>query len=144
MGAWAVSSRRGLEIRLLGDLEVLHDGRPVPLPASKKTRALLGYLAVTGRAHQREHLCRLLWDTPDDPRAALRWTLWKLRPLVDEPRAQRLRADRERVWLETHGATIDVAAVRASLRGGAAEASVETLQAAVAHFRGELLEGIDL
>jgi DNA-binding SARP family transcriptional activator len=50
-----------VEVRLLGEVEVLRDGRAVPLPASKKTRALLGYLAVTERPHLRERLCELLW-----------------------------------------------------------------------------------
>ena len=39
----------GVEIRLFGELAVLRDGRPVALPASKKTRALLAYLAATGK-----------------------------------------------------------------------------------------------
>jgi hypothetical protein len=38
-----------LEIRLLGELEVERDGQAVPLPASKKSRALLAYLAATAR-----------------------------------------------------------------------------------------------
>ena len=61
-----------LEIRLLGELEVLRDGTAVPLPASRKSRALLAYLAATSRTHLRERLCELLWEGPDDPRAALR------------------------------------------------------------------------
>src|SRR6478752_4844785 len=88
---------KGLQIRVLGDIAVVRGGRAVPLPASKKTRALLGYLVATGTPHLRERLCELLWDGPDDPRAALRWSLSKLRPLVDEARTPRLEADRERV-----------------------------------------------
>ena len=79
-----------LRLCVLGRFEVWHDDQLVPLPASKKTRALLAYLVVTGRAHTRQRLCEMLWDGPDDPRAALRWSLWKLRPLVDHPRTQRL------------------------------------------------------
>jgi hypothetical protein len=45
------------EILLLGELG-LADRRA--LPASKKTRALLGFLAVTGTSHTREELCDLL------------------------------------------------------------------------------------
>src|SRR5258706_16440251 len=78
------SSGRGLEIRLLGPLEVLRDEKPTPLPASKKSRALLAYLVATAKPHRRERLCELLWDAPDDPRASLRWSLAKVRPLVDE------------------------------------------------------------
>jgi DNA-binding SARP family transcriptional activator len=89
-----------LELRLFGELCVMRDGRPVALPASKKTRALLAYLVTTGRPHTRESLCDLLWEGPDDPRAALRWSLAKLRPLLDEEGAVRLVADRERVVLD--------------------------------------------
>src|ERR1019366_4381614 len=60
-----------LEIRVLGELEVLRDGKAVALPASKKTRALLGYLVLAGsRPQPRQRLCDLLWDGPSDPRAA--------------------------------------------------------------------------
>ena len=82
-----------IEIRLLGELEVQRDGKTVPLPPSKKTRALLAYLVGSGRPQLRDRLCGLLWDGPDDPRAELRWSLTKLRPLMDGC----LVADRERV-----------------------------------------------
>src|SRR5712692_10466262 len=96
-----------LEIRLLGKLDVLRDGRPLPLPPSKKTRALLAYLATSARPQMRAHLCELLWDGPDDPRAALRWSLTKIRPLLDEEGATRLVADHERAWFEPCGASVD-------------------------------------
>ena len=89
--------RPALEIRVLGELEVLREGKPLQLPASKKTRALLGHLVVLGvvgaAAQPRQRLCELLWDGPDDPRAALRWSLTKLRPVVDDATAPRLVAD---------------------------------------------------
>src|SRR5688500_987983 len=122
-----------LEIRLLGDLEVLRGGRPQPLPASKKTRALLAYLVATGRPHLRERLCDLFWDGPDDPRAALRWSLTKLRPLV-EPH---LVAGREHV--EFNSPDIDIAQI-----SNVREATTETLEQWAAMFRGEFLDGLDL
>src|SRR5690349_20912281 len=73
------TTRAELEVRVLGELAVLSQGRPVELPASRKTRALLAYLVLTGRSHLRTTLCELLWPGPDDPRAALRWSLSKLR-----------------------------------------------------------------
>jgi len=73
-----------LHISVLGNLAVLRQHTRVKLPASKKTRALLAYLAVTARAHSRDRLCAMFWALPDDPRAALRWSLSRLRPLVDE------------------------------------------------------------
>ena len=61
-----------LEIRVLGGLEVVQDGVPAPLPPSRKTRALLAYLALTGGRHRREQLCETFWDVPDDPRGCSR------------------------------------------------------------------------
>ena len=40
-----------LRFQLLGALRVLRGGEALPLPASKKTRALLAYLVLTGREH---------------------------------------------------------------------------------------------
>jgi hypothetical protein len=56
-----------LQIRVLGELKVARDGKALPLPASKKTRALLGYLAVVGRPVRRDHLCEMFWKVPDEP-----------------------------------------------------------------------------
>ena len=107
-----------LEIRLLGDVQVLRTGRTLALPASRKTRALLAYLAHTGQPQRREHLCNLLWDGPDDPRAALRWSLTKLRPVLNAQARERLCTDRERVWLSLDDAYIDAHALRELLRYG--------------------------
>jgi DNA-binding SARP family transcriptional activator len=137
-----------VEIRLLGELAVVREGRSAALPASKKTRALLAYLAATGRPQLREKLCSLLWDGPDDPRAALRWSLTKLRPMVDDAKATRLVADREHVELVSAGAVIDLAAIRAAVPGGTAvgvaRAQTEALAGVARHLRGELVEGLDL
>jgi pimeloyl-ACP methyl ester carboxylesterase len=96
-----------LEIDLLGGLVIRRAGVAVPLPASRKARALLAFLILTGKPQHRERLCTLFWDLPDDPRGALRSALTKLRPLVNTPGHERLRADRERVWFEAQGANID-------------------------------------
>jgi DNA-binding SARP family transcriptional activator len=133
-----------LEIRLLGELQVLRGGMALPLPASKKTRALLGYLAATGRPHLRETLCELLWPGPDDPRAALRWSLTKIRTLLDEPATTRIIADRERVALEPAKATVDLTLARSATTGSVTEIDTPTLRAIAARFRGELLEGLEM
>ncbi len=133
-----------LEIRLLGEPEVVVGGRVRPLPASKKTRALLGYLVTTGRPQRRERLCELLWEGPDDPRAGLRWSLAKLRPLLDVGGCVRLAADRERVGFEEHGAEVDVLEVRALMAAGAGALETGTLLSLAARFRGPFLEGLEL
>src|SRR5215813_253071 len=135
----------GLEVRLLGDLEVLRGERRVDLPASKRSRALLGYLAATARPHLRERLCALFWEGPEDPRGALRWALTKIRPVIDDSKTVRLVADRERVAFEAGGAHVDWNVVRQKFsRGGPAAATTEDLAGATRLFRGELLEGLDL
>ncbi|MEO1240912.1 MAG: alpha/beta fold hydrolase [Pseudomonadota bacterium] len=100
-----------LTIQLLGDFQVLRDGKPVDLPASKKTRALLAYLIVTGRPQRRDRLCELFWELPDDPRGALRWSLSRLRQIVNADGVERLVADRERVSFDTSGIETDIGEV---------------------------------
>ena len=92
-----------LRICLLGELRVLRCGNPVALPASKRSRALLGYLVGVGRAESRQALCDLLWDGPDDPRAELRWSLSKLRPVVDDAGATRIRDRKSTRLNSSHG-----------------------------------------
>ncbi len=133
-----------LTIRLLGELTVEREGRVSTLPASKKSRALLAYLVATGRTHTREQLSDLLWDAPGDSRAALRWSLTKIRPLLDDRNAPRLVADREHVEFQSNGALVDLAALDADLAPGVVEATTEALRRAAARFRGELFEGLDL
>ncbi len=134
----------GLQLRLLGELQVVANGRPLPLPQSKKTRALLGYLALTPRAHRRERLCSFLWDVADDPRAALRWSLSKLREVVDSGDEVRLIADREHVSLDLQSVYVDALEVGRLLGTAPEQAPVANLEAARALFHGELLEGLEL
>src|SRR5512134_3666957 len=99
-------------------MEVVRGGERVELPPSRKTRGLLAYLALTGRAHRRERLCGLLWDVADDPRGALRWSLSRLRAVVDEPGRARIHAGRESVAFEPQGAWIDVVDLRRRVAPG--------------------------
>jgi predicted ATPase/DNA-binding SARP family transcriptional activator/pimeloyl-ACP methyl ester carboxylesterase len=125
-------------------MEVSRDGVRLPLPQSKKTRALLAYLAVTGRPHRRDRLCSLLWEMPDDPRGSLRWSLSKLRPLVDEPARRRILAEGEMVSFDAEGAAIDVLTLARRCGDDPAEVETADLEAAAAAFRGDFLEGIEL
>jgi TolB-like protein len=131
-----------LEIRVLGGLQVIRDGAPATLVASRKTRALLAYLALTRCPHRREELCEMFWDVPDDPRGALRWSLSKIRPLVDEPALPRLLADRQTVELRTE--TLDIDFFTVEVCAGAKAAPIDELASAAASFRGQLLADLDL
>ncbi|MBB3192434.1 BTAD domain-containing putative transcriptional regulator [Halomonas cerina] len=133
-----------LTLNLLGDLEVLQDGRPVALPPSRKTRALLAYLALHTRPIGRDHLCELLWEFPDDPRGALRWSLSKLRRLVDTPDRPRLKADRLSVGLDLEDLDVDVLRLHRLVERELADADLATVEAIAARYRGPFLEGLDL
>jgi DNA-binding SARP family transcriptional activator len=67
-------------VLLVGPLQVIHNGAQLPLPRSRKVRALLPYLVMAPRPVTREKLCELFWDVADDPKSELRWCLSKLRP----------------------------------------------------------------
>ena len=133
-----------LTLNLLGDLEVLHDGRPVSLPPSRKTRALLAYLALHSRPASRDHLCELLWELPDDPRGSLRWSLSKLRRLVDSPDRPRLVADRLAVGLDLEDIDVDVLRLHCLVERGLPDADLDSLEATAARYRGPFLEGLEL
>ncbi|NHK28892.1 alpha/beta fold hydrolase [Parvularcula flava] len=101
-----------LKINLLGPVEVFVDGKAMPLPSSRKTRALLGYLALCATPQRRDRLCELFWDVPDDPRGSLRWSLSKLRPALNAGGRIRLVTDRERVRIETDYIDLDLHRLR--------------------------------
>lgn len=131
-----------LTLHCLGTMDLRVDGVARPLPASRKTRALLAYLALEPRRHRRERLCELLWDIPDDPRAALRWSLTKIRPLLD--REDRLLAGREDVALDPFDLVVDVAQMRAALAGGLDQLPAEQLEALFLAASQPFLAGGDL
>jgi DNA-binding SARP family transcriptional activator len=135
-----------MRIRLIGGIEVLRAGRALALPASKKTRALLAYLLLEPRPAPRSRLCELLWEGPDDPRASLRWSLTKIRDLVDQPGARRLITEGDAVSIAPTGLQLDVAEVRAVFGPGERldDTPTDRLVAAAGLCRGELLEGLEL
>lgn len=112
------------------------------LPTSRKTRALLAFLLISERPQRREYLCDLLWDEgPDDPRGALRWSLSKLRAIVDLDQ-HRLIADRETVWIDRSGISVDLHRAQEVLT--AAEPKTSEMTAALLALREPLLAGLEL
>src|SRR5205807_5700861 len=116
----------------------------MPLPRSKKTRALLAYLAVTDRAHSRDRLCAMFWPVPDGPRAALRWSLGRLRPLVDDRDCRRIIADRESVSIDLGHVDVDLLSLRNVARNGLDAVATDTLHEAAEALDGDFLEGLEL
>jgi DNA-binding SARP family transcriptional activator len=128
-----------LSIRLLGPLVVRRDGERLVLPASRKLRALLAYLALARQPVVRSTLASLLWDRPNDPRGELRWCLSKLRGVLDEPQRLRVRADDGGVWLDLADAEVDALYVLRLARPGLDKLDERTLGALLAQLDGEFL-----
>src|SRR5436309_3339238 len=79
-----------LRVRLLGDLAIEVDGTAVEPPASRRARALLGWLALDRRMHPRSGLAARFWpDVLDESaRTSLRSALSALRRALG-PRGER-------------------------------------------------------
>lgn len=133
-----------VSVHLFGPLRVERDGRAIPLPASRKTRAILGFLALSPRPVSRQRLCDLFFDIPDDPRAALRWSLTKLRPLLDEPGRQRLVAERDTLRLDTAGLALDALRVQHLAGVPSNRLTADACAQALDCLAGELLEDCEL
>ena len=134
-----------LALRLFGPLLVERGGAAAALPASRKTRAILGYLALSPRPVSRQRLCDMFFDLPDDPRAALRWSLSKLRPLLDDEDRPRLVSERDTVRIDLAGVDVDAMAVQALADPGSAAARDPAACLALLDLMGaDLLEDCEL
>jgi DNA-binding SARP family transcriptional activator/TolB-like protein len=133
-----------LQVRLLGPLTIRRDGRVLPLPASRKVRALFAYLALSPQAVSRSQLCDLLWDVPDDPRGELRWCLSKIRGLVDGPGRRRVETHGDAVALDLADCFVDVHEIARAAREGFETQGRERSKALAALFVGDVLEGLHL
>ncbi len=133
-----------LALKFIGDMAVFVDGNNMPMPRSKKTRALLAYLAITGRTHQRDKLCAMFWHLPDDPRGALRWSLSKIRGLVDLDKDHpHIKADRNSVCFEAKDALVDILDLRKRSFGALNKISTDELENVAQQLVENLLAGLD-
>ncbi len=129
-----------LTLRLLGQPQILAGDAPVTGFISSKAQALLVYLAVTGRPHNREALAGLLWGEMPETQASknLRNALSNLRALAGD----HLSITRETAafnqaapyWLDVEAFTAAV-----SQAGGADD--LGALHRAVEVYQGDFLEG---
>jgi TolB-like protein len=125
------TNARPLVLRLLGNMSLECNGAPRELPKSRKTRALLAHLVLQACPVRREALCELMWESAEDPRAALRWSLSKLRPLLDTPCGQALRADAHAVALDLALIAVDALEAKALLdqpRIGVTDAQLDLME----------------
>jgi DNA-binding SARP family transcriptional activator/tetratricopeptide (TPR) repeat protein len=137
-------STSGMWIRMLGPLTVRRNGTALPLPASRKVRALLAYLALAPQPVGRSRLCELLWDVPNDPRGELRWCLSKLRSVLDEPDRRRVHACDDMVSLDLHGCFVDVLEIAGAATQAMPELEAERLLTLSKLFVGDFLEGLEI
>jgi TolB-like protein len=127
-----------LSLKLLGEFAVRDGtGAVLSLP-TRKTRALLGYLAVNAdRPQSRERLMALLWSDRGDRQArqSLNQALLSIRKLSDGD-----------------GALLDSDGERVTLRGDAVESDVQNLRSLVADdpaeaaalYEGPFLDGLSV
>jgi DNA-binding SARP family transcriptional activator len=132
-----------LTFRLLGALELSLGGEVLKLPASRKVRALLGYLVLASRPVARTQICELLWDIPNDPRGELRWCLSKIRGLLDQGR-KRVIADGTTIRLDLNDCVVDTLEVTRAPEHGIQKLGAERQRELASLFRGELLEGLEI
>ncbi|MBP2314561.1 alpha/beta hydrolase [Azospirillum soli] len=133
-----------LEVGVLGPLRVVREGQAVSLPPSRKTRALLAYLAVQGRPQRRERLCEMFWEVPDDPRGSLRWSLSKIRQVLKHGDADPIEARRDTVLLRTDDIELDCRKLSGLNADALANVDTGALERAAAAFRGAFLEDLYL
>ena len=130
-----------LEVNLLGQFEVLRDGRRVTIP-TRNAQSLFAYLILNaGKAHRRERLAGLLWpdSSEENARSNLRHELWRLRKAIElDGEAYFVAYDLTIAFSPQGEYSLDVQRLEgAPLEGGTAD----DLIAALSAYRGELLPG---
>jgi tetratricopeptide (TPR) repeat protein len=123
-----------LRVRLAGSLALESDGREIPLPSSRRARALLAYLAAHPGPHARGELAARFWPDVLDAsaRTSLRAALSELRRALSAE-ADGLVATRETVALD---AAVDLREFDALIDAGRVDDAIAVLE-------GELLRDID-
>jgi len=129
-------------MRMLGKLQLAHGAKARPLPASRKVRGLLAYLALAPRPMSRSQLCELLWDAPVDPRGELRWCLSKVRTLVNDRGRARVVTDGDTIALDLSDCFVDALEVARAAGQGIEKLAVERQRRLAALFEGDFLDGL--
>ncbi len=133
-----------VSLTMLGPMRLSRGGVDVPLPKSRKVRALLAFLALSNREVTRSRLCELLWDVPSDPRGELRWCLSRLRSVLDDDDRQRVVTRGDAVALDLDDCDVDVLRITRASNADPRALDLSQLLALAALFRGELLEDLQI
>jgi DNA-binding SARP family transcriptional activator len=134
----------GPQISVLGPVTISRNGATIPLPRSRKVRALLAYLALAPAPVTRSRLCDLLWDIPNDPRGELRWCLSKLRSVLDDDARKRVIASENGIALDLSDCLVDAIEIDRIAKAGVESLADDRLAALGDLFGGDLLDGIQL
>ena len=136
-----------LQLRLLGNCEIKNREGGIQFE-SNKTRALLIYLAMNPRAHQRDKLIDMFWGNFPEANAwrNLRHALWNLRQkinltdslpiLLTDPQTVAINPDAD-LWLD---ATEFQDTVN-KYSGNQGEFALSALSTAIGLYRGDFLDG---
>ena len=139
-----------LELFLLGTPQIYVDGQAVNDFNTRKDRALLAYLAVTGTAHSREALAGLLWsELPEvSARRNLRHALSHLQKVIGP---QWLAMERGVALTQEQPWSVDVQTLRSAVKslttsqpvkpGRYDNQAIEPLNEVLNLYRGEFLHG---
>jgi predicted ATPase/DNA-binding SARP family transcriptional activator/Tfp pilus assembly protein PilF len=142
-----------LELNLLGPTAILQDGKPLKGLQTRKTEAMLIYLACSTRAHAREWLADFFWDDrpPDQALANLRANLSRLRKAL----SGYLLSDRQTVAIDlSQSLVVDCLTFETEVRGLIGsfrsqpekmdEADYRQLSEGVQSYQGEFLTGFSI
>ena len=125
-----------LEVRVVGGLSAVVDGRPVALPADARARELLARLAVAGPQSRSALAGRLRPDVPEESaRKTLRNALYELRRALGPAGRDAVVVDGERIAL-ADTVRVDLRDFRRCLEEGDLDGAADV-------GRGELLAGFD-
>jgi DNA-binding SARP family transcriptional activator len=131
-----------LSLTLLGGFQARRDPGPLLALPTRKSQALLAYLALPlGRAHPRDALAALLWGglRQESARAGLRQALFFIRKALGDPDGA-LRHEGDTLALAPAAVDADTAMFERLVLAGTPDA----LAQAAALYRGDLLSGFAL
>lgn len=132
-----------LHIELLGGCSLALDGAGPRILPTKKSQALLAYLALpAGRFHAREKLTAMFWgDTPEaQARQSFRQALVSIRRLVRAGSPPILLSRNSSIALDPEAVSVDVALLEIALSDGTSEG----LERVAELCKGEFLAGLNL
>jgi len=132
-----------LYLRVFGTFQLESEGRRVILLPTKKTKALLAYLAFYGgQPHERAKLAALLWEDSGEAQAreSLRQSLSLLRKALLPHHAYALIARGDTVELKSGALLVDAVEFERLVTSG----EMVSLGQAVQLYQGKFLEGFDL